>query len=61
MKFDISRVYTAVNADELKAGDKVIVADTIEILKEKISENCELSELFSDYTYMDGSPCGIEE
>lgn len=33
MKFDRSRVYSAVNADELLAGDKVIVADTLIDLK----------------------------
>lgn len=27
MEFDINKVYTAVNADELRPGDKVIVAD----------------------------------
>lgn len=29
MEFDKSRVYTAVNADELKIGSKCIFADTI--------------------------------
>lgn len=29
MIFDKTKVYTAVNADELKAGDKVYVADTL--------------------------------
>ena len=33
MEFDISRVYTVVNADKLKVGSKVIVADTLEDLK----------------------------
>ena len=34
MEFDKSRVYTALNADELKVGDKVILADNItELLK----------------------------
>lgn len=33
MKFDKSRVYTALNADELKVGSKVIVADNITHLK----------------------------
>lgn len=32
MKFDKSRVFTAVNADELKVGDKVIVADTLDLI-----------------------------
>lgn len=33
MKFDKNRVYTALNADELKLGDKVFLADTIAYLK----------------------------
>lgn len=36
MEFDVSRVYTAVNADELKVGSKVIVADTLAELKTKV-------------------------
>lgn len=36
MKFDISRVYTAVNADELKAGDKVLVDDTVAGLRAQV-------------------------
>lgn len=39
MKFDKSKVYTAVNADELKAGSKVIVADTVEILKDRVAQD----------------------
>ena len=39
MKFDKSKVYTAVNADELKAGSKVIVADTMEILKDRVAQD----------------------
>ncbi len=33
MKFDKNRIYSAVNADELKPGDKVILADTLAELK----------------------------
>ena len=33
MEFDKSRVYTAVNADELEAGDIVFVADTLDDLQ----------------------------
>ena len=33
MEFDKSRVYTIVNADELKVGSKVIVADSLGLLK----------------------------
>ena len=36
MKFDKSRVYTALNADELKIGSKVIVANNIDSLKCKV-------------------------
>lgn len=33
MKFDVNKVFTALNADELKMGDKVILADDISTLK----------------------------
>lgn len=39
MKFDKNRVYTAVNADELKPGDRVIVADTISGLREHVEND----------------------
>lgn len=39
MEFDKSRVYTALNADELKVGSKVVVADNIADLKEKVKIN----------------------
>lgn len=35
MEFDKSRIFTSVNADEIKVGSKVIVADTYDGLKEK--------------------------
>ena len=41
MKFDVSRVYSAVNADELKVGSKVIVADNLEELKAKVEQGTE--------------------
>lgn len=42
MEFDISRVYTAVNADELKVGSKVICADDLADLKIKVeTDSCE--------------------
>ena len=37
MKFDKSRVYTAINADELPIGSKVIVADNLASLKKKVA------------------------
>ena len=36
MKFDKTRVYTALNADELKVGSKCIFADTVQGLKKHI-------------------------
>ena len=37
MEFDKNRVYTALNADELAVGSKVIVADILKFLKEKVA------------------------
>lgn len=45
MTFDISKVYTAVNADELKVGSKVIVADDFSSLKTRVS--CEKDWVFT--------------
>lgn len=45
MEFDVSRVYTAVNADELKVGSKVIVADTLADLEAKVEQGAELEIL----------------
>lgn len=39
MEFDKSKVYTAVNADELKTGSKVYVSDNFYYLKECVEEN----------------------
>ena len=36
MKFDKSRVYTAVNADELKIGSRVVLCDSLLELKEAV-------------------------
>ena len=41
MKFDKTRVYTALNADELKVGSKVYVSDNIYYLKECVENNLE--------------------
>lgn len=38
MEFDKSRVYTAVNADEVKAGSKGIFANTYASLQKKVSK-----------------------
>lgn len=51
MEFDSNRVYTCVNADELKAGDKVILAHTfaeLKILVEHDNKKRTLSEVYSD-------------
>lgn len=50
MKFDKSRVYTALNADELKVGDKVVCANSIKALKQKVEENAttEIKEIKGD-------------
>lgn len=37
MKFDENRVYTALNADKLKVGSKVIVADSLMDLKKHVA------------------------
>lgn len=37
MEFDIKKLYTTVNAEELKVGSKVIVADVLGTLKQIIS------------------------
>lgn len=43
MKFDVSRVYTAINADELPVGSKCIFADTLKDLKDKVLNNDDCS------------------
>lgn len=45
MEFKKERVYSAVNADELKPGDKVIVADTIATLNLLVRETTDSMEL----------------
>lgn len=39
MEFDKSRVFTALNADELKIGSKVIVADVISSIREMVEND----------------------
>lgn len=41
MVFDKSRVYTAVNADELQIGSKIIGADTLGILKSQVEQGAD--------------------
>ena len=38
MEFDKSRVYTAVNADELKIGSKCLFSDTVKGLRRKVEK-----------------------
>jgi len=45
MEFNKSRVYTALNADELKPGDKVIVADDLDTLKRCVKDNSPINTL----------------
>ena len=45
MEFDRNRVHTALNADELKAGDKVIVANTLKDLKSAVDTALYVYEL----------------
>jgi hypothetical protein len=45
MEFDRSKVYTALNADELKPGSKVIGAFSIYELKKKIDEGKDITEV----------------
>ena len=46
MNFDKSKVYTAVNADELKIGSKCIFADTVKGLRRKVEEDANCVETF---------------
>ena len=45
MEFDKRRVYSAVNADEIKPGSKVFVSDNLFALKQKVETN-PLQDLF---------------
>lgn len=45
MKFDENKVYTALNADKLKVGSRVIVADNLALLKMRVAayyDNCDV-------------------
>lgn len=41
MEFDISRVYTAVNAEKVPVGSRVFLADTLADLKAKVEQGTE--------------------
>ena len=51
MKFNEDRVYSAINANELRPGDKVCVADTLMGLENRVRHECvaELEEVLPDY------------
>ncbi len=49
MIFDKSKVYTSINADELKVGDKVIVADDLVFLKALVERGSRLSTIDEIY------------
>ena len=46
MEFDKSRVYTALNADELQIGSKCIFADTVKGLRRRVEEDTNCVETF---------------
>lgn len=46
MEFDVSKVYTSVNADELKVGSKVFCAFSLSDLKKRVDEGDEITEVF---------------
>ena len=51
MEFLRERVYTSLNADELRAGDKVIVAETLMGLRENVENNapvCTIKEILGE-------------
>lgn len=45
MEFDKSKVYTALNADELKVGSKVFAAKNLHALRDMFIENCHICTL----------------
>lgn len=49
MEFDKNRVYTAVNADELKIGSKCIFADTVRGLRRKVEEESDTNRVETFY------------
>ena len=61
MEFKKERVYSAVNADELKPGDKVIVADNLANLKEFVRKNDvhEIEDILSDKCSERFGVCGM--
>lgn len=59
MEFDKSRVYTALNADEVKPGSRVIVADDLDALRKKVEKDTEqypFDEVNLDKVNRDSNP-----
>jgi len=50
MEFDKSRVFTALNADELKVGSKIICADDIHKLKDRVELEEDITTLYEVHT-----------
>ena len=61
MQFDKSRVYTALNADELKIGSKVILADRLSLLKRWVKNDDKPSVLYAVTTEEDTYRFASEE
>jgi hypothetical protein len=61
MEFQRERVYTALNADELKPGDKVIVADNLADLKKEVEKGNvhEIEDILSDCVNERFGVCGM--
>lgn len=63
MEFDVSRVYTAVNAEKVPVGSRVFLADTLADLKAKVEQGTEpviLQGIEPDdrlYRFMSVYPC----
>ena len=56
MEFDINKVYTAVNADELKVGSKIITADCLDALRRYVingnNEDVDILKYIAPANYM---------
>lgn len=63
MEFDKSKVYTALNADELKEGDIVFVSDYISSLKKEVEKGTNTYKLegISDVVKIDGNLISMSE
>jgi hypothetical protein len=61
MKFDKSRCYSALNADELRVGDKVVVADNLADLMEFVRKNDvhEIEDILSEKCSERFGVCGM--